>query len=237
MDKTATTEAIRRQLVEGEWFGGLEPPVQDAILENSSVRHYEAGQTVSREDSQPQGLFAVLQGEVDVVRHVGEDRRILYYVGGPGFWFGELGALRGELTAVTVLVRKDAALLVLPLARVRELTSQHPSFLHACWRLLYQRFAVLLRYLAQSQWLSPEEYLRVRLADLVELRARDHASGTSNELDISQGDLAQMIGTSRQTVNALLQRIEADGLIEVNFRNIRVLDPERLRGIRRKSGL
>ena len=37
--------------------------------------------------------------------------------------------------------------------------------------------------------------------------------------------------------NALLQRIEAEGLIEVKFRKIRILDIERLRGPRRKSGL
>ncbi len=59
----------------------------------------------------------------------------------------------------------------------------------------------------------------------------------TEELDISQADLAQMVGTSRQTVNALLQRIEAEGLIEVKFRKIRILDVERLRGSRRKSGL
>jgi CRP-like cAMP-binding protein len=206
-------------------------------VDNAVERHYRKGQTISPEDAPPIGLFAVLQGEVALVRHVGEDRQILYHVGGPGFWFGELGVIRGETTAVTVLAREDTTVLLLAAGRFRELTDQHPEFLAACMRLVCQRFAILIRYLAQAQWLSPEEYLRVRLADLAELRRQDGTGAGTEELDISQADLAQMVGTSRQTVNALLQRIEAEGLIEVKFRKIRILDIERLRGQRRKSGL
>ena len=237
MYKKNGSEVIRRQLMGSEWFTDLGPVIQDAILENAGVRQYLAGQTISPEDSPPLGLFAVLQGQVDLVRHVGEDRQILYHVGGPGFWFGELGALRGEVTAVTVLAREDTTVLLLPVAKFRELADAHPAFLHACMKVVYQRLAILIRYLAQAQWLSPEEYLRVRLADLAELRAKDQMIVPPVELDISQSDLARMVGTSRQTVNALLQRIEADGLIEVKFKMIRILEPERLRGPRRKTGL
>jgi CRP-like cAMP-binding protein len=145
--------------------------------------------------------------------------------------------LLNEQTAVTVLAREDTSTLLLPVANFRELAQQHPRFLQACMRLACHRYALLIRYLAQAQWLSPEEYLRVRLADLAELRAQDRPSMASGELDISQADLARIVGTSRQTVNALLQRIEAAGLIEVKFRKIRILDVKQLRGGRRKSGL
>ncbi len=219
------------------WFGALGQGIQEAVIANAGIRHFMAGQTISPEDAPPIGLFAVLEGQVDLVRHVGEDRQILYHVGGPGFWFGELGVIRGEMTAVTVLAREDTTVLMLPVSRFRELADQHPEFLAACMRLVCQRFAILIRYLAQAQWLGPEEYLRVRLADLAELRRQDRTGTGTEELDISQADLARMVGTSRQTVNAVLQRIEAEGLIEVRFRKIRILDVERLRGSRRKSGL
>ena len=48
------------------------------------------------------------------------------------------------------------------------------------------------------------------------------------EIELTQAELAQMIGVSRQTANEILKRLEAEGLIEVGFKRIRVLNPDRL---------
>jgi CRP-like cAMP-binding protein len=237
MIRYKTPTAARRLLLEGQWFKDLSPTLQTRMLDNATVRSYESGRIISAEDAEPIGLFAVLHGHVDLVRHVGEDRNILLHVAGPGFWFGELALLRDEPTVVTAIARGDTDILLLPIVRFRHIAETDPGLLKACARLALQRYAILIRYLAQAQWLSAEDYLGVRLADLVDLQLQDRSRPTTVELDVSQADLARMVGTSRQTVNALLQQLEKRGLIEVCFRRIRVLDPDGLRGSRRKSGL
>lgn len=67
-----------------------------------------------------------------------------------------------------------------------------------------------------------------------------HLEGFSKdtvELALSQTDLAAMIGSSRQTVNMLLKKLVGEGLIDVEFRKISILDPSALRGEHRKTGL
>lgn len=237
MRKHADDETIRRLLLEGDWFAGLAPEHRDYILKESTMRRFADGEVISPEDVAPLGLFAVLEGQVRLVRHVGDGRQILYHVAEPGFWFGELALLRDDLTAVTSISRGQSSVLLLPLAKFRSRAEEFPDFFQACARMALHRHAILLRYLAQAQWLPPEEYLKVRLADLVDVHRQDRKVDGPVELAVSQAELATMIGTSRQTVNALLQRLEADGLIEVAFRKIRILDGSGLRGGRRKTGL
>ncbi len=237
MQKVTDDETIRRLLMEGDWFSGLAQEHRDYILEESTVRRFADGEVICPEDVKPLGLFAVLEGQVRLVRHVGDGRQILYHVAEPGFWFSELALLRDDLTAVTSISRGQGRVLLLPLAKFRSRANSFPDFFQACARMALHRYAILLRYLAQAQWLPPEDYLKVRLADLVELHQQDRKMDGPVELAVSQAELATMIGTSRQTVNALLQRLEEDGLIEVTFQKIRILDGARLRGGRRKTGL
>ena len=49
------------------------------------------------------------------------------------------------------------------------------------------------------------------------------------ELELSQGDLAGLLGASRQSVNQVLRALEADGIVTRRKRGLAVLDPEALR--------
>lgn len=228
---------IRSILTKGQWFDSLETAHQNAILASSTLRSYRDRQTINREETQAIGLCAVIEGQISLVRHVLEDRQLLVHVAGPGFWFGELSTLSENLPAVTSVSRGDSQVLVLPVAEFDQICDQDPSFFRACAQLALQRYAMVTRLLAQSQWLPKEAYLRIRLADLVDLWRLDKDVKGPVDVAISQSDLAAMIGTSRQTVNALLQRLENAGLIQVRFRKIRILDPHALRDGHPKTGL
>jgi CRP-like cAMP-binding protein len=94
--------------------------------------------------------------------------------------------------------------------------------------LLFERFARLFRYLAEGNKLSQVDWLCTRLAEA--LRRHDLPSGSPVDLTLSQEELANMVGVSRQTLNALLAQRAERRLIEVRFRRLRVLDEAGLRG-------
>lgn len=77
--------------------------------------------------------------------------------------------------------------------------------------------------------MAPEARVRARLAELLLLQRPLVPQGGPVTLKVSQVNLAAMIGVSRQTLNKLLKQLEKRGLIEIAFRSIRVMDPERLR--------
>jgi CRP-like cAMP-binding protein len=238
MKKTKTnTELSHAVLRQSAWFKTLPTELQDEILTKSAQFQYGKDEIIFREDQPAIGICAVIAGEVAISRMAGAGNECLLHVGGPGMWFGEVAVLSGRDTAVTARALTEAEILVLPPAEFERIVEQEPRYYRPLAMPALQRSQILLRMIAGSQNLSPEQYLRLRLADLAEMRMCEHDLDNAVELNLSQTQLAQMIGASRQTVNALLKALESDGLIRAKFRKIVISDIDGLRGERRRTGL
>jgi CRP-like cAMP-binding protein len=219
---------IHRFLSAGGWFRKLSAALQQLILSRSVVRKFAKGQVISVEDSVPKGLYAVLEGQVHLVRDVGTGDEALLHIGEPGYWFGEFGALTGRPTVVTAIARAPVRTLFLPKMQLDRILAEDPRHYQAFAGLVFDRYAALLRVFVELRGLTPEERLRGRLATMARLRKQDRSDAAPASLAVSQADLARMVGVSRQTLNALLGKLDQEGLIEVGFRRIRVLDVARL---------
>jgi CRP-like cAMP-binding protein len=216
-------------LRKGEWFAGLPPPLQALILDRSITRSFAKGQVVQREDCPPLGLIAILEGQVSILRHVGDDEPALIHVAGPGFWFGDSAALTDE-ALVSAVAQTPVKALLLPKREFDRILAQEPRYYPFFIENSLARLRILLRYFAETVRLSPEYRLRLRLADLADHRRGETATdGPAVELDIAQAELAQLVGLSRQRLNRLLKALERDGWIELAPRRIRVRDPNGLR--------
>jgi CRP/FNR family transcriptional regulator, cyclic AMP receptor protein len=223
-------QSIGSLLRQGAWFGGLPAPLQDRILSRAVVRSFSKGQIVQLEDSASTGLIAVLEGQVSVLRHVSDDESALIHVGGPGFWFGEVGVLLGEATIVTAVAQGALRALILSKLEFDRIIADEPRHYPAFARIALERYGILLRYLAETLRLSPDFRLRLRLADLADRqRSQTSAVGPAVELDLSQAELAGIIGLSRQKLSGRLRRLQDEGWVELGPRRIRVLNPSGLR--------
>jgi len=228
MDK----EQLRRlsdRLAPGRWFGGLPAELQQLILNRSRVRDYAKGQVIGLEGQATTGLRAVLEGQVQVVRRAGMGDEGLVYVGGQGFWFGEYAVLMGAPEVlVSVIARTKARILFLPKAEFERIVRDEPRYFRDFAKLAFARLAVLLRAYAQASSLAPEERLRGQLALLTQLKIEEQSPQGAVDLPLSQADLAAIVGVSRQTINPMLGKLAAQGVIELGFRRIRVLQPRAL---------
>ena len=224
-------------LRKGKWFGELPEDLQSLILDNSMLRLVEKNQVLVVEDSPPTGMFVVLEGQVAITRQVGNQADFFFHLGGPGFWFGENGLLGDDNAVITATARTKIRALFLPASSFKQIIETDPCYYKLFTKLLLARYAVVIRTLGQSNTLSPEDVLRIRLADLSDMTLSDQMSDEVVELALTQTDLAAMIGCSRQTINMLLKKLESQDLIKVKFRKIKILDPSGLRGVRRKTGV
>lgn len=88
--------------------------------------------------------------------------------------------------------------------------------------LLADRFAKSYRANAEAQALSGDDwvYARLRLVAQVE---REHGA-KAPQIRLSQSHLANMVGVSRQTLNAALSRLQQRGLLRVSFRLIELVE-------------
>lgn len=223
--------SLLRILRQGTWFSELPVPLQEAIVRGSVVRSFDKGQVLSLEDSSPKGLFVVLEGRVRVVRTLPGGEEALYHIGEPGFWFGELALVAMRKTVVSIIADTTTRAMMLPKPQFEHIVAAEPRYIRHFALLLADRYATLLHILALAHGLAPMDRLRARLAETVDLKHRDRTAADPHSLNISQSELATMIGVSRQKLNALLKELEAAGLVELGFRRIRVPDLARLRGV------
>ena len=230
-------KAALNLLRKGKWFGELPEEFQALLLDNSMLRLMEEGQVLIAEETRPTGMFAFLEGHVAITRQIADRGDFFYHLGGPGFWFGESGLLNREYANITATARTKVKALFLPASSFEQIVDSEPRYYRLIAKLVLSRYAIIMRNLGQSNSFPPEEYLRIRLADLSDMIHSEGFSNETVELALSQTDLAAMIGSSRQTINMLLKKLESEGLVEVDFRKIRILDPSGLRGEHRKTGL
>jgi CRP/FNR family cyclic AMP-dependent transcriptional regulator len=225
----ATQNDILSALDKGEWFGSLPEELRRAIVERSRTKRYERGQVLRREGVPPSGLTVVLEGQVGVQRRFNDEGHSLLHVGGPGFWTGEVAMLLRCENIVAVVAQSSVLALELPTAAFEQIVAEQPDAYRHFARLALERYTVAMRQLTEILGLDKETLLRARLADLIDMRHQDDPTG-GYDIAIPQGELAALMGVARQTLNDLLKRLERDGLIEVSYRKIRILDLEGLRG-------
>lgn len=223
---------VHQLLQRGVWFSGLPSALQALILDRSVIRSYRKGEFLIREGEPPKAMFAVLEGQIRVIRQVGDGDEILLHIGEPGSWCGEYGVYSGALSIGSIVAHSKLHTLMLTVQQFERIVGDEPRYFRAFAGLLMEHFALMFRYIAEGRCLSPEDRLCTRLADLAAMQRHHRPPERPVDLTISQADIATMIGVSRQTLNALLSRLQAKGLIEVGFRRVRVIDESGLRGAR-----
>ena len=217
-------------LRQGAWFGGLPAALQDLILQRGVLRSFGKGEIIQIEEGPSHGLIAVLEGQVALQHHVSDDDPALIHVAGPGFWFGESGVLMDDALLATAVARSFVKVLALPKAEFDRIIADEPRYYPAFAQLALERYRILMRDLAETLRLSPDYRLRLRLAELAELeRTQTTHDGPDVVLFLSQSELAEIIGLSRQKLNVRLRQLQVEGWIAVGPRRIRVLDPCGLR--------
>ncbi|MHA7684478.1 Crp/Fnr family transcriptional regulator [Cupriavidus sp. PET2-C1] len=226
---TLSSRDIRRILAADAWFGSLPEGLQCKIIEYGTVRSFSKRALISAQESSPKAMCAVLEGRVRVTRMLADGEESLYHLGNPGFWFGPLAVITNEKTTVSVIADTDGRLLVLSRTHFERIVGEDPMAYRYFALLIAQRYAGVLRYASDTKLMTPEARVRARLAELLLLQRPLVPQSGPVTVKISQVDLAAMVGVSRQTLNELLKLMERRGLIEVAFRSIRVMNPERIR--------
>lgn len=193
-------------------------------------RPYPRHSVIVFEDDPGDALFIVAAGRVKVVL-IGEDgREVILAVLEAGDFFGELALIDDEPRSAHVIAMDDARLLVLRRDDFQRALEGHP------------RLALgLLRTLSRRLRRADDQIGSLVLLDVYGRVARvllDLASG-SPEGDlvrrVTHATMAQMIGSTRETVSRTLRELGDRGLIEVSPKGIRLADPTALRAAARLS--
>jgi CRP-like cAMP-binding protein len=224
-----TKEEACAHLKTGYWFGSTPAELQQKIMERATLATVPAGTMLYRIGEQVDGLYALLEGDVRAYVFGDEGERIFISAFGPKSWIGDFHLLDGyPLRTYEVQAASQSTLLFLSHADYRRIAEEHPDHYKSFVELVCIHARSAARTIVEQRSQAP---LRAARALLRLARAHGKPVGKSVELqmNLSQSDLASLVGVSRQYLNGLLSGWQREGIVKWAGRSRPLLDIERLK--------
>lgn len=198
-----------------------EDPAFDKVV---STQRIERGQLIASPEAMASRMYVLMSGKANLLCTNNEGRRLVIASLEPGAIFGE-GALSGVIDPnVFAEAAEDCIVWVIPKSEARNMTMQYPIL---GWGML-QTYGMRLMQVENSLEDVAYKKLPERLAALLIELDRD---GSGVIKGVSHQALADRLGTYRETVSAILRDFKRQGLVELGYRRIRIVDAETLRDV------
>jgi CRP/FNR family transcriptional regulator len=174
-------------------------------------------------------LYVVLDGKIKLTRTAPDGRENLLSVLGPGEMFGELSLFDPRPRTASAVAVTDSRLAAVGHDNLRHWLTGRPDVAMHLLRALAQRLRRANDVTADLVFTDVPGRVAKNLLDLAERFGNQEADGLHVHHDLTQEELAQLVGASRETVNKALADFAARGWLQISARSVLILDPERLR--------
>ena len=194
-------------------------------------RSFPAATRVFHEGDHSDACYIVRSGSFRVTREHSDGRAITLATLGPGDIFGELAMLDGEVRSASVEALTDGELLALPAGEVRGLLARHPEITVKLIAALVRRLRAANERISRQSFQTVPSRVAGVLSQLVTEESPGDGEGDGGEVTIrmNQADLAQLAGTSRESVSRFLADLERAGIVRPGRGRVAVLAPAKLR--------
>jgi CRP/FNR family transcriptional regulator/CRP/FNR family cyclic AMP-dependent transcriptional regulator len=191
-----------------------------ALARLTTRRRYPKDTVVFFENEQGDTLFMILEGRVRVTILGDDGREVILSVLGPGDFFGEISLLDNEPRSATAIAAEESELLLLHRADFQGAMSDNPSIGGALIRVLTARLRRANHQISTLALLDVYGRVARVILDIAREEGRRLKDGRIAFRRATHQELANRIGTTRETVTRMLKDLERQGLITVDGREV-----------------
>jgi CRP/FNR family transcriptional regulator len=218
-------EVVRRAPL----FAALDTEAAEALLAQMGPVRMERGDILFREGESGASLYVIGEGKIKLGRSSSDGRENLVAILGPGEMFGELSLFDPGPRTMTATAVAETQLLSLGNDSLTGLLTGRPEVAKALLAALAQRLRRTNEHLADLVFTDVPGRVAKALLDLAERFGRPVEDGIMVSHDLTQEELAQLVGASRETVNKALADFAGRGWLKLEARAVLLLDVDRLR--------
>ena len=194
------------------------------ISQKMIARHYESGKFIFLEDSEGEQCFFVVQGSVKVTRLSKDGREVILAMLNEGEFFGEMALLDGESRSANVIALEETEVLTLNREDFLVVLHDYPQIAIQLLKEMADRLRKSDRQIASLSLSDAEKRIAlciIRFADEQGIIQRGQVSIPKMPI---QQDIANMAGTSRETVSRAINLLEKEHFIKRQGRELLILD-------------
>ena len=227
---------VRRALGQASIFAELDSPEVDTLAAMAVRKKYRARDIVLRKGDPAMQIYVILRGRLKTITSGGEGRQAAFSIMGPGEVFGEVAVLDGEPRSATITALEPCELIILQRNDFFHFLERSPKAAIKLLQVLARRLRRLSERVEDTTFLEVPGRLAKQLVRLAERYGQKHGSNVRIELKLSQQELGDLVGATRESVNKQLRAWVTDGIVEQSTGKLVILDLDALaRSWRRMS--
>lgn len=221
-------EGVQDILARAGIFQGVDPTAVSNLIKELEPVRFPRGTTIFDEGDPGDRLYIITSGKVKLARHASDGRENLLTVMGPSDMFGELSIFDpGPRTSSAVCVTEvHAATMNSDL--LKKWISDHPAISQQLLRVLARRLRRTNASLADLIFTDVPGRVAKTLLQLANRFGVQEGSALRVNHDLTQEEIAQLVGASRETVNKALATFAHRGWIRLEGKSVVIVDTEHL---------
>lgn len=198
--------------------------MRETLVAKGQWRSFEKGQRATGDiEAQQGGLIGVSQGAFDLMAPRADGELVVFLRFTRGNWLGDLSILAAQRQLVSMEARVRSELLFVPAPVILGMVDRNPAYYREFYRLSYHNFALAIETLVGQFAPGTDQKIAFRLLQFDRMNA-----APETWLDLSQNDLADMLGLSIASVRRSLARLTELGTVEQGYGKIRIDRPKLL---------
>ena len=221
-------EGIQDTLAKAGIFQGVDADAVDTLINEMETVTFARGTTIFDEGEPGDRLYIIVQGKVKLARHAPDGRENLLSVMGPSDMFGELSIFDpGPRTSSAVCVT-DVTAATMDSEMLKDWIAQHPEISQQLLRVLARRLRRTNASLADLIFTDVPGRVAKTLLQLANRFGVQEGGALRVNHDLTQEEIAQLVGASRETVNKALATFAHREWIKLEGKSVLIVNTEPL---------
>ena len=219
-----TTHKVGQTLAKVPIFSGLTEIELGFLAQRTVPRHYAGGEIVFGEGEPCTGLYVVESGNVRIFKSSPNGREQVLSIDGPGSSIAEIPVFDGGTYPASGAAVDSVTLLFVSKQDFQALCLAHPQVPLKVLRVVGARLRRLVGIIEELSFTTVRHRLASYLLRLAQKSGKRNAGGVEVTLPITNQELAAQIGTVRELVSRNLSRLQAEGMLKTDGRNVLIYD-------------
>jgi CRP/FNR family transcriptional regulator, cyclic AMP receptor protein len=209
-------------------FQGVDPSAAQALRASLEQVNFPRAHVIFAEGEPGDRLYIILSGKVKIGRRSPDGRENLLAVFGPSDMFGELSIFDPGPRTSTVTTVTEVSAVSMDRAALREWITKRPEIAEQLLRVIARRLRRTNNMLADLIFTDVPGRVAKALLQLAHDFGTQEAGMLRVTHDLTQEEIAQLVGASRETVNKALADFAHRGWLRLEGKSVLILEPQRL---------
>ena len=210
-------------------FNSLENADLESLVSSMRVQSLKQGQTLFHKGDEGTALYIVKRGAIKIVLPSKIGDEIIVTIFTVNDFFGEMALLDGEPRSANAVAIEPTEVFVLNRNNFLSFLKSNINAIQSILSSLSKRLRLTDEFLEDTCFLSISARLAKKLVELAESHGKKEENIVNINLNLTQKELGDMIGATRESTNKELKMLRDRGLISTDGNRIKIHDMVRLK--------